>query len=93
MEVLLSGGYSERQEVTYVAYCYKPDTINGAFENNFLDHSLGVIFHSIAKISQISLEVNTLRRLSLGVRAGNSNMAKSVYAIEMYQHENSHTTC
>ena len=32
-----------------------------------------------------------LRRLSLGVRAGDSNLAKSVHAIEMYQHENSHT--
>ena len=29
-----------------------------------------------------------LRRLLLGVRAGDSNLAKNVYAIEMYQHEN-----
>ena len=35
----------------------------------------------------------TLRRLSLGVRAGDSNLAKSVIAIEMYQHKDSHTAC
>ena len=33
-----------------------------------------------------------LRRLSLDVRAENSNLAKSVCALEMYQHKNSHTT-
>ena len=31
-----------------------------------------------------------LRRLLLSVRAGSSNLAKSVYAVEMYQHENLH---
>ena len=34
-----------------------------------------------------------LRRLLLGVRAGDSNLAKSMYALEMYQHQNSHTAC
>ena len=34
-----------------------------------------------------------LRRILLGVRAENPKLAKSLHAIEMYQHENSHTTC
>ena len=32
-----------------------------------------------------------LRRLSLSAQAGISNMAKSVYTLEMYHHKNSHT--
>ena len=35
---------------------------------------------------------SNLRRLLLSVRAGSSNLAKSVYAIEIYQHENLQTT-
>ena len=34
-----------------------------------------------------------LRRLLLCVRAGDSTLAKSMHAIEMYQHQNSHTAC
>ena len=32
----------------------------------------------------LQIDIKSLRQLSLGVREGNSNLAKSVYALEMY---------
>ena len=47
----------------------------------------------IASSVQLAVcDMTTLRRRLLSVRAGSSNLAESVYAIEMYQHENLHTT-
>ena len=61
MEVILSGGYSERLG-TFVTYCGKSEAINDAFRNNFLDHNLIECYFSdsIAKVFKIFLEINIL---------------------------------
>ena len=44
-------------------------------------------------LQYLRIKGGKLRRLLLGVRAGDSNLAKSMYALEMYQHQNSHIAC